>query len=258
MSSKELSTGIKNQSNLPLVRALRPLVKAWREDGYKGVSKTTRRLLEWWFLEEHQLTNGSSFVFWSAQIDAIEHFIFCHEVLQTRSLYQLAQKLDVHIPIDPSADKWVKYAFKMATGSGKTMIMAMAIVWSYFNAIREKRSDFSKNFVLIAPNLIVLDRLMGDSKSPEFFEGGIFKKYPFLPPEWSSDFQLDVIGPEEERASTKASTLYLLNWQKFVERENGNAENPVQDILGKKPTTEIAITLAKLKDRLAQLENVMV
>ena len=250
---------IQNQSNLPLVRALRPLVKAWREGGYKeGTTETTRRLLEWWFLEEHQLASGSSFAFWRAQRDAIEHFIFCHEVLQARSLYQLAQKLEAHIPIDPSADKWAKYAFKMATGSGKTMVMAMAVVWSYFNALREKRDDFTKNFVLIAPNLIVLDRLMGDSKNPEFFESGIFKKYPFIPPEWSSDFQLDVIGPDEERESTKSATLYLLNWQKFVERENGEAKNPIQDILGKKPPNDIAVSLAKFKDRLSNLSNVMV
>ncbi|MBI4215600.1 MAG: DEAD/DEAH box helicase family protein, partial [Parcubacteria group bacterium] len=248
-----------NQSNLPLVRTLRPLVKAWREGGYReGTTETTRRLLEWWFIEDHQLSNGESFKFYDAQRDAIERLIFCYEVLQGRSLYQLAQKLDAHIPIDPSADKWAKYAFKMATGSGKTMVMAMSIVWSYFNATREKRGEFSMNFVLIAPNLIVLDRLMGDSHSPEFFEGGIFKKYPFLPPEWNSDFQLDVIGPEEERASTKNATLYLLNWQKFVERENGNTANPVQNILGPKPPSEIAVMTAKLKDRLSQLKNVMV
>ncbi|MBU4481735.1 DEAD/DEAH box helicase family protein [Patescibacteria group bacterium] len=235
------------------------MVRAWREGGYKeGTSETTRRLLEWWFSEEHRLADGSSFAFWRAQRDAIEHLIFCYEVMQGRSLYQLAQKLESHIPIDPSADKWAKYAFKMATGSGKTMVMAMAVVWSYFNATREKRSDFTKNFVLIAPNLIVLDRLMGDSKNPEFFEGGIFKKYPFIPSEWSGDFQIDVIGPEEERTSAKAATLYLLNWQKFVERGNGEAENPVQDILGPKPPSEIAISLAKLKDRLFQLEDVMV
>ena len=248
-----------NQSNLPLVRALRPLVRAWREGGYKeGTTETTRRLLEWWFLEEHRLASGSSFAFWRAQRDAMEHLVFCYEVLQGRSLYQLAQKLEVHIPIDPSADKWAKYAFKMATGSGKTMVMAMAVVWSYFNALREKRDGFTKNFVLIAPNLIVLDRLMGDSKNPEFFEGGIFKKYPFIPPEWSGDFQVDVIGPDEECASTKAATLYLLNWQKFVERENGETDNPVQNILGPKPPSDIVVTLAKLKDRLSHLENVMV
>lgn len=247
------------QSNPPLVRALQQAVAAWREGGYKeGTSETTRRLLEWWFFEDHELKDGTSFTFWRAQREAIEHLIYCYEVLEARSLYQLAQRLDARVSVDPSADKWAKYAFKMATGSGKTMVMAMAIVWSYFNATKEKRDDFTKDFLLIAPNLIVLDRLMGDSKNPEFFDGAIFKKFPFIPPEWSADFQLDVIGPDEERESTKPSTLYLLNWQKFVERENGEAENPVQDILGPKPPSEIAVSLAKLKDRLSHLSNVMV
>jgi len=247
------------QSSLPLVRALQQAVAAWREGGYKeGTSKTTRRLLEWWFLEDHELKDGASFAFWRAQREAIEHLIYCYEVLEARSLYQLAQQLDVRVPVDPSTDKWAKYAFKMATGSGKTMVMAMAIVWSYFNATKEQQKDFTKDFLLIAPNLIVLDRLMGDSKNPEFFEGAIFKKFPFIPPEWTSDFQLDVIGPDEERESTKPSTLYLLNWQKFVEHKNGESENPVQDILGQKPPSEIAVSLAKLKDRLSRLSNVMV
>jgi len=250
---------MQKQSSLTLVRALQPAVMAWRDGGYKeGTSETTRRLLEWWFLEDHELADGKTFSFWQAQREAIENLIYCYEVLEARSLYQLAQRLDVRIPVDPSSDKWAKYAFKMATGSGKTMVMAMAIVWSYFNATREKRDDFTKNFVLIAPNLIVLDRLMGDSNNPEFFEGAIFKKFPFIPPEWSSNFQLDVIGPDEERESTKPATLYLLNWQKFVERENGESENPVQDILGPKPPSEIAVSLAKLKDRLSRLSNVMV
>ncbi|BCX14584.1 MAG: type III restriction endonuclease subunit R [Patescibacteria group bacterium] len=254
-----MSKSSKQQSLLPLVRALQLAVAAWREGGYKeGTSETTRRLLEWWFMEDHELADGKSFAFWQAQREAIEHLIYCYEVLEARSLYKLAQQLDVRIPIDPSADKWAKYAFKMATGSGKTMVMAMTIAWSYFNATKEKREDFTKHFVLIAPNLIVLDRLFGDSKNPEFFEGAIFKKFPFIPPEWLSDFQLDVIGPDEEREATRPATLYLLNWQKFIERENGEAENPVQDILGPKPPSEIAVSLAKLKDRLSHLSNVMV
>jgi type III restriction enzyme len=146
MASKEPSTEGKNQSPLPLVRALKRAVAAWREGGYKeGISETTRRLLEWWFLEDHELADGKTFAFWRAQREAIEHLIYCYEVLQARSLYKLAQQLDVRIPIDPSADKWAKYAFKMATGSGKTMVMAMAIVWSYSNASKEKRDDFTKD-----------------------------------------------------------------------------------------------------------------
>ena len=138
----------KIQTNLPLVRELGTLVKAWRDGGYKeGTSETTRRLLEWWFLEEH-VKKGKTFKFWQAQRDAIENLIYCFEVLKARSLYQLAQKLEARVPIDPSTDKWAKYAFKMATGSGKTLVMALAVVWSYFNTIREKNTDFTSNFLL--------------------------------------------------------------------------------------------------------------
>lgn len=246
-------------NGLPLVRSIQESVAIWRKGGFKqGTSETTRRLLEWWFVEEHELPNGLPFAFWRAQREAMEHLIFCYEVLEARSLYQLAQRLEVRLPVDPSADKWAKYAFKMATGSGKTMVMAMAVVWSYFNAVREKRSNFTKDFVLLAPNLIVLDRLMGDSRSPEFFEGAIFRKLPLLPPEWSSQFQLDVIGPDEDRERTKPGALYLLNWQKFVERENTGPKNPVQDVLGPKPPGDITLSLEKIKDRLTRLQNVMV
>ncbi|GAF69053.1 unnamed protein product, partial [marine sediment metagenome] len=246
-------------SSLSIVHAINKSIVIWREGGYKeGTTETTRRLLEWWFSEDHKLKDRSTFAFWKCQREAMENLIFCFEVLKARNLYQLAQKLEVRIPVDPSADKWAKYAFKMATGSGKTMVMAMAIVWSYFNAVREKDKDFTKDFLLIAPNLIVLDRLMGDSKKPEFFEGGIFKKYPFIPPEWSRDFQLDVIGPNEEREGTKTATLHLVNWQKFVERENGGTDNPVQKVLGPKPKSEIETSLIKLKERLSKLSNIMV
>ncbi|MCD5382033.1 MAG: hypothetical protein LR017_01810, partial [Candidatus Pacebacteria bacterium] len=82
---------VKRQSALPLVRALQQAVAAWREGGYKeGTSETTRRLLEWWFLENHELKDGTMFAFWRAQREAIEHLIYCYEVLEARSLYQLA------------------------------------------------------------------------------------------------------------------------------------------------------------------------
>lgn len=50
-------------SGLPIPNALHESVKIWRNDGYKNVSNTTKRLLEWWFLEEHELDNGTPFSF---------------------------------------------------------------------------------------------------------------------------------------------------------------------------------------------------
>ena len=63
--------------------------------------------------------------------------------------------------ITDDEDAWSRYAFKMATGSGKTKVMSLAIVWSYFHALRENNSPLAKHFVVIAPNLTVFERLEG-------------------------------------------------------------------------------------------------
>jgi len=253
-----MTNNTNKQSNLPLVRALRPAILTWRESGYReGTSKTTRRLLEWWFVEEHRINKKEKFEFWESQKRGIEALIYCYEVLGSRSLYDLSKQLNVQIPIDPTADNWARYAFKMATGSGKTMIMAMAIVWSYFNKKYEKNNDFTDKFVMIAPNLIVLDRLLGDSKKPEFMSSAIFDKFPFIPPEWRKDFQLDVIGPEGPFTPKQSGVLYLTNWQKFVERTEGGSDNPVQDILGPKPSEELS-RRQEILGALKKLSNVMV
>ncbi|OEU76944.1 MAG: hypothetical protein BA872_04430 [Desulfobacterales bacterium C00003060] len=64
--------------------------------------------------------------------------------------------------VNPDEDRWPKYAFKVATGAGKTKVMSFAIVWSYFHALRESDSLMAKHFVVIAPNLTVFERLKED------------------------------------------------------------------------------------------------
>jgi len=71
--------------------------------------------------------------------------------------------------ITEEEDAWSKYAFKVATGAGKTKIMSLAIVWSYFHSLRESDSDMAKHFAIIAPNLTVFERLKED-----FADGRIF------------------------------------------------------------------------------------
>ncbi|CZG51652.1 DEAD/DEAH box helicase family protein [Legionella pneumophila serogroup 1] len=244
-------------SILPIPGTLHQSIKIWRNGGYKNVTNTTKRLLEWWFIEEHELDNGIPFRFWEGQREAIEHLIYCYEVLQAKSLYELVRQLDVKVFIDPREDKWTKYAFKMATGSGKTIVMAMVIVWSYFNAQKEDKNKFSKNFVLIASNLIVLDRLLGDSANPTFFGGGVFKQYPFIPSEWISDFHVNVMSEDELPVHSKSGLIYLINWQKFIERDAKLEDNPVQVVLGSKPPNDLH-PKTKLKDILANLKNILV
>ena len=88
-------------------------------------------------------------------------------------------------------EDWTRYVMKLATGAGKTKVMSLLIAWSYFHKHYEEGSDLSTNFLLIAPNIIVLDRLRLD------FDGTrIFHDDPILPPNghagqnWEGDFQL--------------------------------------------------------------------
>ena len=75
-------------------------------------------------------------------------------------------------------EDWLRLVVKMATGSGKTKVLSLVIAWSYFNRLYEHNSKFSRNFVLIAPNIIVLDRLKTD-----FENSKIFLSDPIIPPD---------------------------------------------------------------------------
>jgi type III restriction enzyme len=114
---------------------IKQAVQSWRERKYEGSSQVTERLLEFWFKEEHILADGSRFGFWRCQREAIEAVIYIYEVCKYQSLYELARGFGVSIPVDPTKDLWSKYCFKMATGSGKTWVMALAMIWQYFNKI---------------------------------------------------------------------------------------------------------------------------
>src|SRR5205823_3879765 len=81
-----------------------------------------------------------------------------------------------------------RYAFKMATGSGKTVVMAMASVWSFFHRLKVEGSRAASNFLLVAPNVIVYQRLEKD-----FGAGRIFHELPLIPPEWRGEWGVKVI-----------------------------------------------------------------
>jgi len=99
-----------------------------------------------------------------------------------------------------------RFALKMATGSGKTLVMAMAVVWSFFHKKMEKGSSLSRTFLVIAPNIIVFERLRED-----FENGKIFNDWDLVPSEWRHDWQMSFILRGESRKTTTEGTLYLTN-----------------------------------------------
>jgi type III restriction enzyme len=131
------------------VPAIREAVKAWRADKYKGITATTRELLNFWFHTDHVLPNGQTFRYHTAQREAMETLIFIFEVKKIRNRKNLLETyaFDTKELRLPPYDEFARYCVKMATGSGKTKVMAMAIVWQFANAVKEDDTQFAKNFL---------------------------------------------------------------------------------------------------------------
>ena len=155
----------------PCVPAIREAVSEWREHGYKGITNTTRILLNYWFHTDHRLPNNKLFKYHDAQREAMETLIFIYEVAVIRRHKDLLEK---YAPNNPDLrllqyDDFKRFCIKMATGSGKTKVMSLAIAWQYFNAVVEGRNDYAKVYLVLAPNVIVFERLCIDFRGGRIF-----------------------------------------------------------------------------------------
>lgn len=224
----------------PCVPEIRKGVEAWRADKYRGATETTKTLLNYWFGTEHR-PGGRPFQYYYAQREAIETLIWLYEVEGVRRHRDLVEKYarvpGIHVL---QYDDFARYAVKMATGSGKTKVMTLAVAWQYFNAAAEGRDDYARTFLVVAPNVIVFERLRAD-----FGGGRVFRTDPIIPPElrifWDVDFYM---RGDPERASSQGA-LYLTNVQQMYARPVPVSGEPsvMTDVLGPiPPATTDAIT----------------
>ena len=225
----------------PAVPAISHAVGEWRDDDYPGATETSRTLLNFWFRTDHKLATGDKFEYYAAQRVAIESLIYVFEVAKTRRQFDLYERF---IPADlgsqlrlPDEALFARYCTKMATGSGKTKVMTLAIAWQYFNAVIEGRDDYAKTFLIIAPNVIVFERLRGD-----FSGGRVFKQDPVIPKEFQIfwDMQFYMRG-DAERASSEG-TVYLTNIQQMYDRENRQSDDEpdiMTTVLGSPPPADL-------------------
>jgi len=209
-----------------LADGIRKAIFTWRQQSYPGVTATTKRLLQFWFDEDH-IVEREPFEFWFCQREAVESLIYVYEVLKKRIFIDLAREFGKGpiVGYDPSYDQYPLYAFKMATASGKTFVMALIITWAYFNHQRENTDNYASKFLLISPNVIVYERLKKD-----FAGGKIFKSLPFIPPEWVEDFDLKVILREDPIGTIPEDVLFLTNIQQLEERRYKQEEETAQYI----------------------------
>jgi type III restriction enzyme len=236
----------------PCVPALREAVKAWRAGKYKGITDTTRILLNHWFYTDHKSRTGRLFKYHPSQQEAIETLIFVWEFEKVRNRKTLLERygMDLRNLRLPPYDDFARYSIKMATGSGKTKVMSLVVAWQFFNAAREPdeiAKEYARTFLVVAPNVIVFERLRMD-----FAGGAIFRADPVIPKELEIFWDFDcVIRGEGEKAHSEGA-LFLTNIQQFYERpDRGNGEEPapMTDMLGPKPPTK-KLELTDFGDRI--------
>ena len=230
----------------PLVADLRRKVKEFRDSGYDGASDTSRSLLNWWFKESHLLPNADgsmeTFEYYFAQREAIETIVYLYDVVGAKDKYDL-MRFDSSGAVSAGMfdESWRRYVIKMATGSGKTKVMSLALAWSFYHKLYEPESELSRNFLVIAPNIIVLDRLYRD------FQGlRIFFTDPVIPVNgvdgrnWQDDFQLTLHKQDEVRVTRQTGNIFLTNIHRVYAGEDvppsADDENTMDYFLGKRPT----------------------
>lgn len=258
----------------PLVHKIREDVTAWRESGYDGATATSKALLNWWFNTEHIIPNppqsplgkggngGSDFKYYFAQREAIETVIFLYEAAGVKDKYDLI-RYDSSGAVSTGMfdEEWLRLVVKMATGTGKTKVMSLVITWCYYHKLYEQDSRLATNFLMIAPNIIVLDRLRTD------FDGlKIFFNDPLLPENgyegqnWQDEFQMTLHIQDDVSIVRKTGNLFLTNIHRVYAgsdmEPSFDDENLEDYFLGKRPvgkTTDSKIDLGVIVREIDEL-----
>jgi len=238
-SRKDLHEKAYEQLIPPLIYKIRVAVKDWRDSDYSGASVTSKALLQYWFKPQGHKKNEHFFQYYFAQREAIESIIYLYEVAKARDKFELMRfDSSGRISTGMFPETWPRYVVKMATGSGKTKVLSMALAWSYFHKLYEPESDLSRNFLIIAPNIIVLNRLLKD-----FYDFKIFKEDPLIPEngyfdrDWQNDFHLTLHVQDELKPITEEGNLFLTNIHRVYLNEDREPSLD-EEFLGKKPPAD--------------------
>ena len=230
----------------PLVRKIRKEVKAWRDNSYSGATETSKALLNWWFNTPHPIEGAdgtmSEFQYYFAQREALETVIYLYDVFKVRDKYDM-MRFDSSEAISTGMfdESWRRFVLKMATGTGKTKVVSLAIAWSFFHKLYEPNSELSRNFLVIAPNIIVLDRIYHDFQGLRvFFEDPVLPDNGFEGRNWRDDFQLTLHLQDEVRVTRPTGNIFLTNIHRVYSTDqtppSPDDDNSMDYFLGTRPT----------------------
>jgi type III restriction enzyme len=163
------------------INSLRDEVRDWRREGYPGTAVITRRLLEWWF-ERDEERRAVAKRFFFCQQEAVETVIYLYEMQNRRKM--------------PETGDLLRYALKLATGAGKTVVMSLFITWATLHKRKVSGSSLSANFLVLVPNLTVRDRVSGQPRGDGLDPAGehnLYDAFEMVPPEYRDEFHPNVL-----------------------------------------------------------------
>lgn len=230
----------------PLVSQLRKKVKVFRDSGYVGAADTSKSLLNWWFKTPHLLPQAdgtmAEFQYYFAQREALETVIYLYDVAGVQDKYDM-MRFDSSGAVSAGMfdETWRRFVVKMATGTGKTKVLSLVLAWSFYHKLYEPESDLARNFLVIAPNIIVLDRIYKDFQGLRiFFEDPVIPENGIDGRNWRDDFQLTLHVQDEVRITRATGNIFLTNIHRVYAGNDIPAspddEDTMDYFLGKRPT----------------------
>ncbi|WP_165227536.1 BPTD_3080 family restriction endonuclease [Aquisphaera insulae] len=191
------------------VNRIRQLVGNWRDLGRPDITPTTRSLLEHWHAEDRFRA------LFFCQLEALETLIYITEVAKQTKYGDVWIEKYLRQAAEEAGTDLLRIACKMATGSGKTVVMAMLIAWQVLNRRRYPRdSRFTDAFLVVAPGITIRDRLR-----------------VLLPSDPNNYYrELDIV-PAEHRDDLGTARIVITNFHAFKLREKGDAGGLTKRIL---------------------------
>ena len=258
---------MRSDLSLDLARELTEQVRNAFEDGsmLDAVTPVTQDLLKYWFMEPY--TEERSKNFHIGQKQSILNIIYLHEVLGIHSVQEIYEKAALDLLPECNLKEFTKakyqipkYGVKMATGTGKTWVMHALLLWQLLNARHEEERSgrYTQNFLIVAPGLIVYDRLKDaycgrmkeNGGERDLFTNDLYQhKELFIPPAYQDEVfsfvQNNVVTKEDGigRKVTGNGLIALTNWHLFLSDEDEEEANPdaaptiIKDILPIRPGT---------------------
>ncbi len=211
------------RDDLPIINALRSDVKRWREANYRNATKITRQLLKHWSSKDRFRR------LFFCQLEAAETVIYLIEIRRggkrlgfTPQFSDEQLKTLVDQPADLSFPDLFRLGCKMATGSGKTVVMAMLIAWAFCNRAQVRSDErFPSSALVVCPNLTIKERLQ------------VLR--PERPDNYYDQFEM---LPNKLRPMLNSGKVLVTNWHQFAPQSEHHEGGESYQVVNKGPETE--------------------